>query len=178
MADPYIGEIRAFAFNFAPRGWAFCDGALLAIPQYTALFSVLGTIYGGNGSSTFGLPDMRGRGAMHWGSGAGLTQRVPGEMFGEDSVTLTSSQIPAHIHILNGGTITGTSTQKVAVPTSQAMFSTSAPGSAYFTDATPAVPFSPKAIGVSGGSQPHANNQPRLSLNFCISLSGIFPSRN
>lgn len=178
MADAFYGEIRIFGFNFAPKNWAFCDGALIPISQNTALFSLLGTSYGGNGTTNFALPNFQGRAGMHWGNGQGLTPRSLGEQDGTDTVTLLTTQMPGHVHGLMGATTTG-ATQKVAAPATNAMFSNSGPGAAYSDTTTPTLtPFSPQAIGIAGGSQPHTNNQPRLSLNFCICLNGIFPSRN
>lgn len=178
MSEPFIGEIRIFGFNFPPYGWAFCDGSLVAIQHNSALFSILGTTFGGNGTSTFALPDLRGRAPMHWGDGPALTPRVIGESFGEDSVTLLQTEIPAHTHQLQGALPGDAASQLVGTPTALANFSINPMSNAYQATLSPPVPFSPRAIGITGGSQPHANNQPRSSLNFCIALQGIFPSRN
>lgn len=176
MSTPYIGEIRTFGFNFAPYNWAFCDGQIIAISQNTALFSILGTTFGGNGTTTFGLPNMQGNAPMHWGNGPGLTPRTLGEQLGSASVTLTAQQLPAHNHMAIGGTAGGS--QQVAKITPQAELSSGNPGQIYSTTITPQVAFSPKAIGVSGQSQPHNNLQPLQAVNFCIALYGVFPSRN
>lgn len=179
MADPFVGEIRVFGFNFAPRGWAACDGSLVAIQQNSTLFAVIGTIYGGNGTSTFALPNLQGRAAMHWGSPLGLSQTDIGQAQGSESITLTSSQLPVHTHILQGGTPTAVpGAQAVATPSSTALLSSSAPGFAYAPTTTPPVPFSPVAITSTGGNQPHLNAQPRLAMMYCIALEGLFPSRN
>jgi microcystin-dependent protein len=179
MATPFIGEIKVVGFNFPPREFAFCDGQLLPISQYSALFAILGTSYGGNGSTTFGLPNLQGIAPMNWGNGPALTPRTIGEALGSATVTLTDAQMPSHTHILNGGNATpANAAQSVARPTSQAMFSTSGPGRAYSDVATPPVTLAPTAIGPTGGSLPHENMQPVLALNFVIALNGIFPSRN
>lgn len=178
MSDPFLGEIRIVAFTFAPRGWVVCDGALLPLQQYTALFSLLGTTYGGNGTTTFGLPDFRGRAGMHWGSGPGLSPRVIGELDGSDTVTLLETELPAHTHGIVGGFVGTAVAQKTAIPSNTAMFGQSNQGIAYATVSTPPVPFSPRAVGAQGGSQPHSNVQPRTALLYCIATSGIFPARN
>ncbi|MDO7843142.1 phage tail protein [Sphingomonas immobilis] len=178
MSEPYIGEIRLVGFSFAPASWALCEGQILSIAQNSALFSILGTTYGGNGQTTFQLPDLRGRAAMHWGTGPGLTNRVLGEVSGVDTVTLNSQQMPAHLHQLVGGTVGTAVAQKVATPASNVMFGQSNQGAAYSTATTPPVLMSPSAIGSQGGSQPHTNIQPRLRLRYIICLQGIFPSRN
>jgi microcystin-dependent protein len=177
MAEPYLGEIRIFGFSFAPQGWASCDGQLVSIAQNNALYAVLGTTFGGDGQTTFGLPNMKGNAPMEWGNGPNLTPRTPGEMLGESSVTLTVQQIPSHNHMLYAGTTTNLA-QQAALPTAQAQLGAAGPGQIYTTTVTPPVAFSPKAIGVAGQSQPHDNLQPMLVLNFCISMQGMFPSRN
>ncbi len=178
MADPFIGEIRIFGFNYAPRGWAVCDGGTIPIQQNSALFAVLGTTYGGNGTTTFGLPNLQGKAAMHWGSAPGLATTVIGEVQGSDTVTLTTPQIPTHTHIVQGGTAVGSTGQLIATPGPTALLSTSNPQLAYAPDAVPPVAFAPQAITQSGGNQPHSNAQPRLAMLYCIALEGIFPSRN
>jgi microcystin-dependent protein len=178
MAEPYIGEIRIFGFSFATRGWAFCDGQLLPISQYSALFSILGTTFGGNGQTTFALPNMQGNAPMHWGTGPGLTPRTIGEVLGTPSVTLTSQQLPGHSHLFIAAATPGDPTKLVATPTADAQLSSSNPGAVYSSTVTPPASFSPKAIGAAGQSQPHDNLQPLLTVNFCIALFGIFPSRN
>ena len=178
MADPFIGEIRIVGFSYPPRGWAVCDGGLIAIQQNPALYSILGTTYGGNGTTTFGLPNLQGNAAMHWGSPPGLTPTVIGEVQGSDTISLTSSQLPTHTHILQGGTATGSTGQLTATPGPTALLSTSNPQLAYAPDATPPVAFAPQAITQAGGNQPHSNAQPRLAMLYCIALEGIFPARN
>lgn len=179
MADPYVGEIKIAGFTFAPVGYAFCNGQLLSIQQNTALYAVLGTTYGGNGTTNFALPDMQARAPMHWGSGSGLSPRQIGEQDGSANITLLTRQMPNHGHALNAGTATPpNAAQNTATPTTQAMFGTSNPNQVYSDVATPPVGFAPAAIGIAGGSQPHENRQPLLALNFIIALQGIFPSRN
>lgn len=167
MADPFIGEIRMFGFDFAPRNWAVCNGALLAISQNTALFSILGTTYGGNGAQTFGLPNLQGRAPMHFGTGPGLTPRNLGETGGSETVTLSATQLPQHNHIVNA--------------TNAAPNQGSPSGNNWATgnySATGNAAMSGQAIAASGGSQPHENRHPYTVVNFCICLFGIFPSRN
>lgn len=171
MSDPFIGEIRLFAGNFAPRDWAFCNGQLMSIAQNTALFSLLGTMYGGNGQTTFALPDLRGRVPVHMGQGPGLTPRTQGEMAGSETVTLLSSQMPAHSHALRASTAAASGSTPAGAllgATSVNSYDSSAAG----------VAMAPGAIGNSGGSQPHDNMAPTLTLNYIIALFGIFPSRN
>ncbi|MCU1356488.1 MAG: Tail Collar domain protein [Acidimicrobiales bacterium] len=165
MTEPMIGEIRMVGFTFAPRGWAMCNGQLLPISQNTALFSLLGTTYGGNGQTTFGLPDFRGRMPVHRGQGPGLANRDQGEAAGVEAVTLTTAEIPAHQHA--GAASTGDPTSNRATGTAPAR------GGAY------GQPDGAGAAGsLVGGSQPHPNLPPYLVVNFIIALEGIFPSRN
>jgi microcystin-dependent protein len=167
MAQPYVGEIRIFAGNFAPAGWMFCEGQLLPISENETLFQLIGTTYGGDGESTFALPDLRGRIPIHQGNGFILA-----ETGGVEEVTLTISQIPAHSHPLlcTANLAGGTS------PTGQVLGLTQAATiTPYGTDA-PFVPLSPQSVGPVGGSQPHSNFQPYLCVDFIISLFGIFPS--
>jgi microcystin-dependent protein len=171
MADPFIAEIRIFGFNFAPRFWAFCDGQILSIAQNTALFSLLGTTYGGNGQSTFALPDMRGSAPMFFGQGPGLSLRDLGERAGMETVTLVTSEIPAHQHTLAGLNQPANSTSPAGN-----VLARSSGGAAYSTASNP-VNMNAQAIDVAGGSQPHNNMMPYLTLNFCIALAGIFPPR-
>lgn len=179
MAEPFLGEIRLFGFNFAPRGWALASGQIISIAQNTALFSLLGTTYGGNGQTTFALPNLNGTAAMGNGNGAGLTPRVLGETVGETNVTLLSTEMPTHTHLVNAAILaTATPAQLNNVPNSTALLSLSGPKAAYGETATPAVAMSPLAVGVAGGGQPHSNQQPYLTLNFCIAVSGVFPARN
>ena len=177
MSEQFIGEIRAFGFNFAPIGWLQCNGQLLPIAQFDALFAIIGTTYGGNGTTNFALPNLQGETAMHQGTGPGLTPRTLGQTFGTDSVTLTGQQMPSHNHMLFGAG-TADANQSVAKATSQAQLGGGNPGQVYTATATPPVAFSPKAIGTTGQSQPHNNLQPLLVLNFCIATEGTFPSRN
>lgn len=169
MTEPFIGEIRSFAFNFAPRGWALCEGQLLPIVQNTALFSLLGTMYGGDGRVTFALPDLRGRAQIGLGQGPGLTHRTQGESAGEEAVTLTQSELPVHSHPVNGAT---DPTSKI--PTNAVPAVTSAHRS-YGTTAD--IAMSPAMIGQIGGGVPHNNMPPYLATNWCIATEGVFPPR-
>ncbi|PWK13483.1 phage tail protein [Tumebacillus permanentifrigoris] len=177
MAEAFIGEIRVFAGNFAPRDWAFCNGQLMSIAQNTALFSLLGTQYGGDGRTTFALPNLSGRAAMSQGQGPGLTERTVGEQVGSGTVTLLTTEIPAHTHIPQAVAAKGTATDPTntvwAETPPQGRTGTQIPLYA----ATPNVTMSPLALSVAGGSQPHNNMQPFLAMNFIICLYGIFPSR-
>ena len=178
MSQPYVGEIRAFGFTFAPYQWAFCNGQTLPIAQYTALYSILGTTYGGNGTTTFQLPNFQDIAPMHWGNGGGLTPRTIGETLGTPTVTVTVPQMPSHNHVLSAAEGQNAA-QDQGTPSSTAWLGGSLPGSAYLvTTSALNAPFSPKAISTNGGSQPHQNLQPLLTVNFCISLYGVFPSRN
>ena len=172
MAEPFLGQIIMFAGSFAPRGYALCDGQLLAISQNDALFSLLGTLYGGDGRTTFALPDLRGRAPVHMGNGPGLTNRPIGGKGGEEQVALAETQLPSHTHTVDGSTESGSnaapSGQVLANPGGATLYSTDAP------DATLAA----SSIGVTGGGQAHYNMMPYQCLNFCISLLGIYPSRN
>jgi len=166
MAQPYIGEIRMAGFNFAPAGWAFCDGSLLDIAQNETLFNLIGTMYGGDGQTTFGLPDLRGRVPMHMGNG-----HVIAQMGGQETVTLVTQQIPAHTHAANADNNAGG-----LVGPGGGVWAAS---SNYMQFAPPAganVSMNPQAIASDGGSQPHDNMLPFLTLNFIISLFGIFPT--
>jgi microcystin-dependent protein len=147
MAEPYLGEVRIFGFSFAPRGWAYCDGQLVSIAQNNALFAVLGTTFGGDGQTTFGLPNMKGNAPMEWGNGPGLTPRTLGEIFGEPSVTLTVTQIPSHNHVLNGATTTD-STQSVPKPTQQAQLGGNNPGQVTRPPQRPKSPSRPRPLGL------------------------------
>lgn len=169
--DPFVGEVRVFGFDFAPRGWATCDGQLLPISQNTALFSLLGTNYGGDGRSTFGLPDLRGRAPMMWGQGPGLTMRMIGEAGGSPTATLTEAQIPAHTHTLAAASADGNSGD----PDGRYLAVTS--GGTPFSGSTPNGSLATQAMTVAGGNQPHDNMQPHLLVTYCIALQGIFPPR-
>lgn len=172
MSDPFIGEIRMAGFNFAPNGWALCQGQLLSIAQNTALFALLGTQYGGNGQTTFGLPDLRGRLPIHYGQGPGLSQRFIGEVFGEEQVTLTPTQIPGHSHTL----VAASDGVRSTAPAGNLLASGEA--DLYSRDSAAPVAMAATSIGPAGGSQPHGNLQPYLCMNFIIALTGIFPPRN
>jgi microcystin-dependent protein len=172
MSDPFIGEIRMFAGNFAPRGWAFCNGQILPIAQNTALFSLLGTTYGGDGRTTFALPDLRDRIPVGFGEGPGLTPRTLGESGGAAAVTLAANQIPSHTHALRAASGTPSS----GAPSGEVVLAPTTGGKIY-RDATSPVAMSAGTIGPAGGSQPHNNLQPYLAVNYIIALQGIFPSR-
>ena len=169
MSSPYVGEIRMFAGNFAPAGWAFCNGQLVPISENDTLFNLIGTTYGGDGQETFALPDLQGRVPMHQGGG-----NVIGEKAGVESVTLTVSQIPSHNHVPQASTANGNST----TPTNS-IWANFPDGAAYNAaiGAVPASNLNAQALGLSGGSQPHDNMMPFLCVNFIISLFGIFPSQ-
>ena len=173
MADPFVAEIRIFPFNFAPTGWAFCDGQLLPLSQNTALFSLLGITYGGDGKSNFALPDLQGRAPMHPGQGPGLSDHVLGESAGSETVTLLESQIPIHGHGLRAAVPPGT--LNAGSPTRA--LARSSGGTVYQTSSAALVPMSLQALAPAGGGQPHNNMQPYLTLNFCIALQGVFPPR-
>ena len=170
MADQFLGEIRIVGFNFPPQGWASCDGQILPLSQNTALFSLLGTNYGGNGASTFALPDMRGRAPMAPGNGAGLSNRVQGESVGSETITLSSSQMPAHTH-----GVAAQSSPADRGNASGAMLAQSA--EPIYANAGAMQTLSTASVTPTGGSSPHNNMQPFLTLNFVIALSGIFPAR-
>ncbi|MBX8465251.1 MULTISPECIES: phage tail protein [unclassified Deinococcus] len=170
MAQPFVGEIRLFAGNFAPNGWEFCDGRLLSIAENDVLFALIGTTYGGDGQQTFALPDLRGRTPVHMGQGPGLSRYTIGQQGGSETVTLTAAQMPSHTHapaaFSGAATLTSPQNAVLASPTS---------GELYLDD-TPASALNPGAAQPTGGSQPHENTPPYLTLSFIISLFGIFPS--
>jgi microcystin-dependent protein len=170
MSDPFIGELRLFPYNFAPRGWAFCSGQILPISQNTALFSLLGTTYGGNGQTTFALPDLRGRVPVSSGQGPGLSSYDLGQSGGTESVTLNLNQTPAHNHLVNGSSNDATDSRP------DGTFPAAVGAGAYAKSSD--VQMNQGMISQAGGSQPHENIQPYLTLNWCIALEGIFPSRN
>jgi len=180
MDSPFIGSIVLFAGNFAPRGWALCQGQLLPISQNAALFSILGTTYGGNGQSTFALPNLQGRVPLGNGNGQGLSPRVLGEVIGTEQVSLITSQMPAHNHLI------GVSSTAATVPAGSGNFIGSANGDFsgdgvtvnVFGPATPNATLNPATVNVAGSSLPHDNMQPSLCLNYIIALEGIFPTRN
>jgi len=181
MSSPFVAEIRIFACNFPPVGWAFCNGQLMSISQNTALFSLLGTTYGGDGRSTFGLPDLQGNAPMQPGQGPGLSLHDLGEMSGSDTVTLLDTENPSHSHLLAGDTANANSASPAGNVYKFGRFFVSpnpaGPVAPYSTQA-PDTSLNPAAIGIAGGSQPHNNLMPYLTLNFCIALQGIFPARN
>jgi microcystin-dependent protein len=170
MSTPFMSEIRIMSFNFAPKGWAMCNGQLLSINQNQALFSLLGTTYGGNGQTTFGLPNLQGRTAMHAGQGHTL-----GERGGEEAHTVIISEMPAHTHPAQADAVSGNATVANPLP--------NAPGNNssiqfYSSGSNAMVAMSSKMVTNVGGSQPHENRQPFLALNFCIALQGIYPTQN
>lgn len=165
MATPFLSEIRIFTFNFPPKGWAFCNGQFLPINQNQALFSLLGTTYGGNGQTTFALPDLRGRVPLHFGA------HTLGERAGQEAHTVIASEMPQHVHLARATNDAATTN----IPTGALLASVSS--NLYLTPAA-LVAMTPTAISTAGGSQPHENRQPYLVLSFCIALQGIFPSRN
>lgn len=170
MADPFVAEIRIFPFNFAPRGWAWCDGQLLPLSQNTALFSLLGTTYGGNGMSNFALPDLQGNAPMFHGQGPGLSLYDIGQVSGSSMVTLLESEIPTHRHTLRG-TIEDA---EGSDPNGQAM---SKANTAVYSASASNTTMSPNALAPAGGDQPHNNMMPYLTFYFCIALQGVFPPR-
>lgn len=170
MSEPFIGEIKMFAGNFAPRGWALCDGQLLAISQNDALFSLLGTIYGGDGRTTFGLPDMRGRLPLHLGTGPGLSPRTIGSRGGQENVTITSNQLPAHSHTFQA-------TSEFAESTTPSGNTLAASTGASIYGSGTAIAMNAAIVENTGGSQSHTNVMPYTCMNFIIALLGIYPSR-
>ena len=172
MSEPFIGEIRMFAGNFAPRSWALCDGQLLAISQHDALFSLLGTIYGGDGRTTFGLPDLRGRIPIHMGTGPGLTPRSLGSKAGAERVTVTSNQLPTHTHPFKASSDAGSEIN----PDGKVL--AGSPNIRVFREVSPSTPLHANSTQAVGGSQQHNNVMPFQCVNFIIALVGIYPSRN
>jgi microcystin-dependent protein len=174
MADPFVAEIRIFPFNFAPKGWAFCDGQLLPLSQNTALFSLLGTVYGGDGKSNFALPDLQGNAPMHPGQGPGLSLYDLGQAGGTQFVTLLQSEIPTHTHALNASNLLS----ELQAPSNAGTLGRSSGTDGYQTNSSASlVPMASQALAVAGGSLPHNNMMPFLTLNFCIALQGVFPQR-
>jgi len=173
MSDPYVGEVRPFAGNFAPVGWAMCDGSLLPIGENQALFALIGTTYGGNGQTTFGLPDLRGRAVIHQGTGSGLSTYVIGEPVGLENVTVTVGQMANHGHSF-AATNSGRST---STPGPTVVLGATLPGFPIYDGTATQVALSPRAVSTVGGSQPHNNRQPYLAITYIISLFGVFPSQ-
>jgi microcystin-dependent protein len=177
MAEPYLAEIKMFGGNFAPRGYSLCNGQLLAISQNTALFALLGTTYGGNGTSNYALPDMQGRAPVHQGNGTGVDPVSLGEVSGTPTVTLTTSQLPSHTHPISGATIANSNPGET--PASNTLFTNSAPNQVYAAALNPGgINLATQSITLTGGSQPHNNMQPYLAVTFIIALQGVFPVRN
>ena len=173
MSSPFVAEIRIFPFNFPPTGWAFCNGQLMPISQNTALFSLLGTFYGGDGKSTFALPNLQSNAPIMWGQGQGLSEYFLGQMSGSESVTLLESEIPSHSHTLRGLAAVGNRTTPVGNSIARVTGATP-----YFPPAgAPLVQMNFQALTPAGGSLPHNNMMPYLALNFCIALQGVFPPR-
>jgi microcystin-dependent protein len=175
MADPFVAEIRVFPFSFAPKGWAFCDGQILPLSQNTALFSLLGTTYGGNGTSTFALPNLQGCAPLFWGQGPGLSLYDEGETIGSDTVTLLDTEMPLHSHTLKGQ-VAGIANLDTADANST--FGVSNGGGAYADNTAPQTFTQMTPLSISGASLPHNNLMPYLTLNFCIALQGVFPPRS
>ena len=173
MADPFVAEIRIFGFNFAPTGWAQCNGQLLPLSQNTALFSLLGTTYGGDGKSTFALPDLQQNVPMHPGQGQGLSLRDLGEMSGSEFITLLQSEIPVHTHFMRDHDI---DLGELNAPAPQRSLAQSANATIYTASAN-LTQMHPTTLAPAGGSLPHNNMMPFLTLNFCIALQGVFPPR-
>lgn len=172
MADPFVAEIRIFPFNFAPKGWAWCDGQLLPLSQNTALFSLLGTTYGGNGKSNFALPDLQGMAPMHPGQGPGLSLHDLGETAGSETVALLESEIPSHSHAMAASTQLGLEN----LPAGQNL--AAGDGINLYAPANNLTPMAPQMLASAGGDQPHNNLQPYLTLYFAIALQGVFPPRS
>jgi microcystin-dependent protein len=171
--DPFVAEIRIFPFNFAPKGWAFCDGQILPISQNTALFSLLGTTYGGDGKSNFALPNMQGNAPMHPGQGPGLSLHDLGETGGSDTVSLLESEMPAHSH----GWMASNADSNSQSPVAQ-LFAGGVGGISMYAAPASITQLAPSALTPAGGDQPHNNMMPCLTLTFCIALQGIFPPRS
>jgi len=175
MANPFLGEIRVFSFNFAPNGWLMCNGQLLPINQNQALFALLGTTYGGNGQTNFALPDLRGRLGLHTGPAF-----IQGNVTGQETVALTIAQLPTHTHTVNAaanGTANATNVPgPTVVPGSGSTNQAGNPAVSIYSTSAPNTPLEP--LGANGGGQPHENRMPSLVMNYCMAVSGIFPSRN
>jgi microcystin-dependent protein len=180
MGDQYLGEIRMVGFNFAPAGWMLCDGSLLQVSQYQALFALLGVTFGGDGIRTFGLPDLRGRSPVGMGTGPGLTDITQGELEGSESVIMSQAQMPAHTHVLS---VAGTETASTSAPsaTNNVLGASGAgQGSAtiWSTEMTSPIPLNLQQVGMAGGNQPLPLRNPYIGTNFIIAYEGIFPTRS
>lgn len=176
MSTPFTGEIRMFGFGRTPLGWQACDGSLLAISEYEVLFTLLGTTYGGDGQTTFAVPDLRGRLPLHQGQGPGLTNHVLGEIAGTETVTLMPQQMPAHTH-----TLMATTSAATAVTPGPSLLPGTVSGDTFYVNTitgNTAAPMSPQMLGVSGGSQPHENLMPTLTVQYCIATDGIYPQQS
>lgn len=184
MSDPFVAEIRLLPFNFAPRGWAFCQGQLLPISQNTALFSLIGTFYGGNGTTNFALPNLMGSTPIHQGQGPGLTLRVLGETGGSETVSLLATEIPQHAHIVSPLAAAATAdttpppSAGTTVPAGPSLGNPATAYQAYSTQVASAVAMKPTPTEIAGSSAPHNNMPPYLTLNPCIALQGIYPPRS
>jgi microcystin-dependent protein len=183
VTQPYLGQVQLFGFNFAPTGWALCQGQTLSINQYVALFSVIGTYYGGNGTSTFQLPNLQGAVAIGAGEGAGLSPYVVGEIGGTSTVQVLYSQMPIHNHPFAASTAPGTTTTAAGAQLGVGHYAASGKsGTSYdadfYSSNASTTGLAPLSISVAGGNLPHNNMQPYLALNYCIAMSGVFPSRN
>jgi microcystin-dependent protein len=177
MTTPYVGEIRLFPYNFAPVSWLDCDGSLLPVANYEVLFALLGTTYGGDGQTTFGIPDMRGRAPLHMGTGTGLTARPLGQMAGSETVTLTAQQMPAHYHLWTASNATATT----GTPSSSVQLAAvTGTNTAYASDVSGITPVSEAAAsgGFSGGGGAHQNMMPTTALRYCIATVGVFPTQS
>ena len=178
MSEAYISQVMAFGFGFAPKNWALCNGQILSIQQNTAMFSLLGTTFGGNGQTTFGLPNLQGRVPLHRGTFNGWTYQL-GEVGGAETVTITTSTMPAHTHGFFGTTDNASNPQPTVdgVALAKIAAGSGTPGNYYAPDATPQI-LNPTSLSTVGGNQAHANLQPYLTINWCICQYGIYPSRN
>ena len=174
MSQPFVGQIIPVGFNFAPQGWFLCNGQLLQISEYTVLYNLLGTTYGGDGQSTFAVPNLCGCVAVGAGQGTGLQPYVEGQTGGSEQVTVTASQLGSHSHLVAAASPAGTTN----TPSTAVVLATSAAKVAIYASGAPAVAMAPSSIGASGGSQPHENRQPFLAINYIIAWAGVYPSQN
>ena len=180
MSQPFLGQIQPFGFNFAPRGWALCNGQILSIAQFTALFALIGTYYGGNGTTNFALPNLQSRVPMHFGNAPGGENYVLGEEAGEESVLLTLAEMPGHRHGFYG-TISSADSKRPVTGSAYAQTTNAgpvSPGDYFYGPANSPVAIDPGTLALVGGSLPHTNLQPYLTISWCICTAGIFPSRN